>query len=504
MKGKSDKGLGKPSARATPHSEWDFCSIGQLSNALQSREISASELLEHTIARIEGLDERINAVVVRDFERARAAAKLADAALASGERRPLLGIPVTLKEPFNVAGLPTTWGFPKFRDFVPTEDALAVRRLKQAGAVIVGKTNIPVGLREFQSYNDIYGTTNNPWDFGRSPGGSSGGSAAALAAGFGPLSLGSDIGGSIRVPAHFCGVFGHKPSLGLIPLRGYSLPAAPPVPGQGDLAVIGPMARYASDLALSLDVIAGPDEAHEGVGYRLVLPPPRHADLGDFRVLIVDTHPLIPTSKAVRAAIGRLAERLSKTGAKVVNNNASLPSLTDSARLYMKLLNAARSPRLSSDAMVEAQRVVAALSPDDHSLQAELSRGTAMSHRDWLGADAVRLQLQQRWRVLFREFDVVVYPSAAVPAFPQDHSEPIEARRLDIDGKAYPYLDACFVWADPATTCGLPATAVPIDRSATGLPIGVQIIGPYLEDRTTIAFAELLEREFGGFVPPAL
>jgi len=264
------------------------------------------------------------------------------------------------------------------------------------------------------------------------------------------------------------------------------------------------MARYASDLALSLDVIAGPDEAREGVGYRLVLPPPRHADLGDFRVLIVDTHPLIPTSNAVRAAIGRLAERLSKTGAKVANNNASPPSLTDSARLYMKLLNAARSPRLSSDAMVEAQRAVAALSPDDHSLQAELSCGTAMSHRDWLGADAVRLQLQQRWRALFREFDVVVYPSAAVPAFPQDHSEPIEARRLDIDGEAYPYLDACFVWADPATTCGLPATAVPIDRSATGLPIGVQIIGPYFEDRTTIAFAELLEREFGGFVPPAL
>jgi amidase len=242
--------------RAPPVSDWDFASIAELTKALRSRKLSASELLEQTIARIEALDQRVNAIIVRDFDRARVAAKLADAAFARGEGRPLLGIPVTLKEPYNVAGLRTTWGLPQFKNFVPSEDALAVSRLKQAGAVIIGKTNIPTGLREFQSYNDIYGTTNNPWDFGRSPGGSSGGSAAALAAGFGPLSLGSDIGGSIRVPAHFCGVFGHKPTLGLIPLRGYSLPPAPPVPGQGDLAVLGPMTRYASDLALSLDAIS--------------------------------------------------------------------------------------------------------------------------------------------------------------------------------------------------------------------------------------------------------
>ena len=487
---------------APPASDWDFSSIAELTTELRSRRMSASELLESVIARIEALDPRLNAVVVRDFDRAKDAANAADAALARGEARPLLGIPVTLKEPFNVVGLPTTWGFQKFKDFVPTEDALAVSRLRQAGAVIIGKTNIPTGLREFQSYNDIYGTTNNPWDLGRSPGGSSGGSAAALAAGFGPLSIGSDIGGSIRVPAHFCGVFGHKPTLGLIPLRGYSLPPAPPVPGQGDLAVVGPMTRYASDLALSLDVIAGPDEEREGIGYRLALPPPRHDHLKGFRVLVVETHPLVPTGDAVRTVIGRLAERMSKLGSKVAHNSALLPNLADSARLYMKLLNAAISPRLSSGAFIEAQRLAAALSAGDHGLGAERLRGTVMSHREWLTVDAARLQLQQRWRALFREFDVVVYPSAAVPAFPQDHSEPIEARQIDIDGKAHPYLDAFFIWADPATTCGLPATAAPIDRSATGLPIGVQIIGPYLEDRTTIAFAELLEREFGGFVPP--
>ena len=479
-----------------------YGSIGALLSALYARKLSASELLEHTIARIEALDGPINAIVVRDFDRAREVARAADAALGRGERKPLLGIPVTLKEPFNVAGLPTTWGFPQFRDFQPAEDALVVSRLRAAGAIIIGKTNIPIGLRDFQSYNEIYGTTNNPWDLGRSPGGSSGGCGAALAAGFGPLSIGSDIGGSIRVPAHFCGVFGHKPSLGLVPLRGYSLPPARPVPGQGDLAVVGPMARTASDLALSLDVIAGPDETRDGIGYRLALPAPRHDQLKDFKILAIDAHPLMPTGDAVRSAIGRLADRLGKSGARVARSSASLPDLADSARLYMKLLNAARSPRLTPAALAEAQEVAAALAPGDRSLQAERARGWGMIHREWLAADAARLQLQQKWHELFREFDAVIYPIAAVPAFPHDHSEPFDARQLDIDGKLYNYSDACFIWADPASTCGLPATAVPIERTPTGLPIGVQIIGPYLEDRTTIALAGLIEREFGGFVPP--
>ncbi|PDT88947.1 amidase [Bradyrhizobium sp. Y36] len=491
--------------RAADAADLDYGPISALLGALHARKMSASELLEHTIARIEALDGKINAIIVRDFDRARDAARAADAALGRGERRPLLGIPVTMKEPFNVAGLPTTWGFPHFRDFQPPEDALVVSRLKAAGAIIIGKTNIPIGLRDFQSYNEIYGTTRNPWDLDRSPGGSSGGSGAALAAGFGPLSIGSDIGGSIRVPSHFCGVFGHKPSLGLVPLRGYNLPPAPPVPGQGDLAVLGPMARTASDLALSLDVIAGPDELRDGVGYRLALPAPRHADLRDFRILVIDTHPLMPTGDAVRSAIGRLADRLGRSGAHVARASASLPDLADSARLYMRLLNGARSPRLTPAALAEAQGLAAALSPDDRSLQAERARGWGMLHREWLAADAARLQLQQRWQQFFREFDVVIYPVATVPAFPHDHSEPFEARQLDIDGKLYNYSDACFIWADPASTCGLPATAVPIERTPTGLPIGVQIIGPYLEDRTTIALAELIEREFGGFVaPPSL
>jgi amidase len=334
---------------------------GTTTAALESRQISASELLEHAIARIEALDSRLNAVVVRDFERAREASRAADIALAKGERRTLLGILLTVKEAFNVAGLPTTWGFPEFKDFVPKEDAVITSRAKRAGAVLLGKTNVPLGLGDFQSYNDIYGTTNNPWDISRSLGGSSGGSAAALAAGFGSLSFGLDIGGSLRVPAHFCGVYAHKPSIGLVPLRGYSLPPVPPLPTTGDLAVAGPMARHASDLALALEAIAGLDELTEGIGYHLALPAPRHDDLKSFRVLIVDTHPLMPTSNAVRRAIGRLAERVSKAGAKV----SYMPRLADSARLYMKLLNAAKSPRVSSDSLVETQTLAATIGADD-------------------------------------------------------------------------------------------------------------------------------------------
>src|SRR6185437_5998887 len=203
--------------------------------------------------RIEARDTEINAVVVRDFDRAREAARAADAALARGERRPLLGLPMTVKESNNVAGLPTTWGFEPFKDFRASDDAVAVARLRAAGAVILGKTNIPPFLADWQSNNPVYGRTRNPYDLARSPGGSSGGAAAALAARMIPLEFGSDIGGSIRVPAAFCGVYGHKPSFDLVPLRGHQPPGAEG--GSGILlAVVGPLARTARDLSLALDV----------------------------------------------------------------------------------------------------------------------------------------------------------------------------------------------------------------------------------------------------------
>ena len=276
-------GLRWQTAGSIAPSEWDYRTAKEIAGALQARKISAVELTDHVIARIEALDQKINAVVVRDFDRARDAAKAADAALGRGERRPLLGVPITIKESFNVAGLPTTWGIVAAKGFVPQEDALTVARLKGAGAVVLGKTNVPLMLADWQSFNAIYGTTNNPWDLARTPGGSSGGSAAALAAGFGPLSLGSDIGGSLRVPPNYCGVYGHKPTHGIIPTRGHAPPGARAVPRDIDLAVVGPMARSASDIALELDILAGPDELRDAVAYRLALPPPRHEALKDFR-----------------------------------------------------------------------------------------------------------------------------------------------------------------------------------------------------------------------------
>src|SRR5256714_184461 len=281
--------------------EWNFPTADQLAAALCAGEVTSAELTDEAIARIERDDDAINAICVPDFDRARAAACGADQARARGEDRPLLGIPVTVKESYNIAGLPTTWGMPPHRNYMPAEDAVQVSRLKAAGAVVLGKTNVPLGLQDIQSFNEMYGTTNNPWDHGRTSGGSSGGSAAALASGFGALSIGSDIAGSLRTPAHFCGVYAHKPTLGLAANRGMVPPSDPALPVDLDLAVVGPMARTARDLTLLLGVMAGPDPLTHGVAHRLALPPARHERLGDFRVLVLDEHPLIPTGAAVRA-----------------------------------------------------------------------------------------------------------------------------------------------------------------------------------------------------------
>src|SRR6202050_307615 len=305
-------GVGTMGRSAVANSGWTFKTARELSQALWAKQVSALELTRDAIARIERHDARINAICVRDFSRALDAACAADEAIAKREVRPLTGIPMTVKESFNVAGLPTTWGFVHQKGFVAKEDALAVARVKSAGAVVLGKTNVPVALGDWQSYNDTNATTNNPCDLGRTPGGSSGGSAAALAAGYGPLSLGSDIGGSLRSPAHFCGVYAHKPTFALVPSRGHTPPALPPLPLEADLAVVGPMSRSASDLSDLLDVIAGPDEIEVGRGYRLALPAARHNDINAFRILVVDTHPLMPTAASIRAAIERLAEQLAK------------------------------------------------------------------------------------------------------------------------------------------------------------------------------------------------
>ncbi|MFF8958088.1 amidase [Streptomyces sp. NPDC014894] len=481
--------------------EWSFRTAEESAAALRNGEVTSAELTDEAIARIERDDGAVNAICVPDFDRARAAARGADRARARGEVRPLLGIPVTVKESYDMAGLPTTWGMPQHRDHVPAEDAVQVSRLKAAGAVVLGKTNVPVGLQDIQSFNEIYGTTNNPWDHDRTSGGSSGGSAAALASGFGALSIGSDLAGSLRTPAHFCGVYAHKPTLGLAATRGMAVPPAPPSPVDLDLAVVGPMARTARDLMLLLDVMAGPDPLTLGKAHRVTLPPARHERLADFRVLVVDEHPLIPTGAAVRAGVNRVADALADGGARVERHTPLLPDLTEAAVVYMQLLFSGSVARFPVDAYEQLRTRAAGLRADDRSLDAARLRAMVFSHRDWIETDNRRELHRHGWRRFFAEFDAVVCPITPTPAFPHDHHpQPLE-RRIDIDGVGYPYFDQ-LVWAGLATMPGLPATAVPAGRTSDGLPVGVQLIGPMYEDRTPLRLAELLEQRIGGFRAP--
>lgn len=481
--------------------EWNFRSAEELAAALYAGEVTSVDLTDDAIARIERDDPAINAICVPDFDRARVAARDADQARARGEDRPLLGIPVTVKESYDMAGLPTTWGMPQHANYVPAEDAVQVSRLKAAGAVVLGKTNVPLMLRDIQSFNEIYGTTNNPWDHGRTSGGSSGGSAAALASGFGALSIGSDLAGSLRTPAHFCGIYAHKPTLGLAPTRGMVAPPAPALPVDLDLAVVGPMARTARDLALLLDVMAGPDPLTHGVAYEVALPPARHDRLADFRVLILEDHPLIPTGSAVRAGVSRVAAALVDEGARVERRSPLLPDQAEAATLYMLLMMSNAAASLPIDVYEQLRTHAAGLSADDRSLDAARLRGMVLGHRDWVEANNRRELHRHGWRQLFAEFDAVVCPITPTPAFPHDHHGGLENRYIDIDGVEYPYFDQ-LVWAGVATMPGLPATAIPTGRSPAGLPVGVQLIGPMFEDRTPLRLAELLEQKIGGFLTP--
>ena len=437
-----------------------------LAEALRRRQISAVEATEAAIGRIETLDGPINAVVVRDFDRALSQARAADAALARGETGPLLGVPMTVKEAFDVEGLPTTWGSEAFSGYVAEADAVAVARLKAAGAVILGKTNIAPMLGDWQSDNPVYGRTNHPKDLGRTPGGSSGGSAAALAAGMIPLEFGSDIGGSIRVPSAFCGLYGHKPSFELVPSRGHApggMHGAPVL-----LGVVGPMARSAEDLALALEVTAGPDVL-EARGYRARLSAPRHADIADYRVLLLDEHPSAQTDSEVRQALEAAAAALESQGALVTRHSVLLPDLARAHGVYLGLLGAA----------IGRDRP----SPD-------------YSVNDWLGGLDAQWAVRLQWAALFEDVDVVLAPCFGVPAFPHDTARRFGERTHVIDGVATPY-GAQVAWPGVATFPNLPATAVPIGETRGGLPIGAQVIGGYLEDRTTIAFAGMLGRLLG-------
>ncbi|HSL74114.1 MAG TPA: amidase [Ilumatobacteraceae bacterium] len=461
-----------------------WTSAGELAAAIGRGELSSLELLEHFVARIRALDGPVNAVVAWDLERARATARQADAAVAAGgPLGPLHGVPMTIKDSFPTAGCVTTSGSTDLADFVPAEDAWPVARLRAAGAIPFAKTNLPVFADDIQSFNDVYGTTNNPHDLTRTPGGSSGGSSAALAMGFTPLELGSDIGGSIRVPAHYSGVMGHKPSYGLVPGHG-QIPGMPGTLTQADLAVVGPLARSADDLELALDVLAGPDR-WTAPAWRLDLPPRAADDLAGYRIAAWIDDEFAPVDRDTRAALGAMVDALETAGASVDTGARPGFTLDKAFTVYGELLFAALSGAVPKDRLDEFARATG----DDP--MSWIMRSSAARHRDWLSNNERRLQLRERWAEFFTRFDAVLLPVHQRPALPHDHSMPQFSRTVEIDGVERPYLDL-WKWIAPAGVGMLPATVAPVGASTDGLPIGVQVVGPYLHDRTTIHLAGLI------------
>lgn len=474
-----------------------FQSALQLAESIRNRRVGSLELLEYFLARVERLNPAINAVVVLDAERARAAARDADAALIRGEiAGPLHGVPMTVKESYDMAGLITTRGNTVWRDNRAHTDALAISRLKAAGAVIFGKTNVPLNLADFQSYNDIYGTTSNPWDVTRGSGGSSGGSAAALAAGLTGLEAGSDIGGSIRNPAHFCGVFGHKPTFGLIPPRGH---AAPGVLAQSDLTVVGPMARSAADLEAALGVMAGPDEIMSA-GYRLSLQPCPHASLKNFRVALWPNDARAPVTAETERRVRAVADLVRNAGGEVHEDARPEIDFDESMSTFQSLLQVVMASRNPEETWRRMQQDAAALAADDQSERAQTLRRQVATYREYVRANEVRTKARWAWHRFFQKYDVVISPIMATPAFPHDH-RPFHERTITVDNQVRPYFEQLY-WAGHAIYAYLPATVIPSGAMGSGLPIGVQIIGPEYGDLKTIGFAKLLEAAGLHFVAP--
>jgi len=483
---------------ATTDFDPSFGTASQAVRAMREGVISSTELLNHTFSRIENYNSRINAFITLNQEEARERARRADEALARGRRfGPLHGLPILIKDTFATAGLRTTSGSKQLERYVPGEDAVAVGRLKEAGAIIIGKTNMPEFASDMQSYNLIAGTTRNPWDLERTPGGSTGGGAAALAAGFGFTELGSDIGGSIRIPCHFCGVYGLKPSLNLVPLGGH----IPPLPGERapkpDLGVAGPMARSARDLLLQLEVIAGPDP-QEAEAYRWKLPAPRRTRLNDYRIGYVFEDPFCPVSPEVAAPLERALDSLRKAGADLTEG---WPEGFDPGKafdLYLVLLAAAFSVAITA----EERELMRENVGSSWGAYARLwLKGSSLSHTEWLALSGERLNLRAIWSRYFETYDAFLMPVNMVPAFEHDHHLSFFERTVTTSAGPRQYGDL-LRWISPATLTGCPAAVAPAGKTTARLPVGLQIMGPFLEDATPIDIAEYFGEILGGFTPP--
>jgi amidase len=477
-----------------------FSTAGEMLHALARRQISAVELLELHRERIARHNPALNVIVEPDLERAQAAAADADVQRAHGTQGALLGLPITLKESINVVGLRTTVGMPMWASFRSEHDAPLTQRVRSAGAVLMGKTNVAPMLADWQADNEVYGRTNNPWDLARTPGGSTGG-AAAVAAGLTPLEFGSDIGGSIRVPAGFCGVYGHRSSDSALARSGQF--PFPPAPNPAiPMAVQGPLARSAEDLLLAFDVVSGP-EVGEDVAWKLQLPAPRHRDLRDYRVAVLPPVPFAPVDAEILAAQDQLLSRLSAHGCKVGVAHPELDDFRQFFALYLTFLTAINSIGVPHD---QIERQIAGLKRRQDEWSAARLRALSGRPADYATWHGQRERFRAAFRSFFRDWDVLLCPVFVIAAFhhrkrgrsptgePGPSSFEVNGSPLREDlGLFHPSL---------ATLPGQPATAFPVARTPTGLPIGLQAIGPYLEDYTTLRFAALVAREWGGFVPP--
>jgi amidase len=479
-------------------SDLAFASTTELAVAIRDREVSARAVLDLYLARAERHNAAVNAIVAWDVEGARSRADAADAATARGASwGPLHGVPMTIKDSIEVVGMPTTSGAPELRGHRAAVNAAVAQRVLDAGAIVFGKTNLPIYAGDFQSYNHVHGQTNNPWDATRTPGGSSGGAAAALAAGLTGFEIGSDVGGSIRNPAHYCGVYGLKPSFGVIPSRGH-IPGPPGALAVNDLSVLGPMGRGAQDLALGLDVLAGPDD-WDARGWRIALPPSRRTRLADFRVAAWLDDVACPIDAEVAACLQTAVDAVARTGAKL-DAKARPVDGVESFGVYLRLLYGVLGAGFPPAALATFDGMLPGLSPEDQSLLANTVRGVSQRHRDWNRANEHRAQLRVRWEAFFRDHDVLLAPIMPTTAFAHDHSE-FATRTIQVNGTSQPYAQQVF-WAGLATVAYLPAVGAPVGLAKSGLPVGIQIIAPYLEDRTAIAFAAALAQQIGGFVAP--
>ena len=479
-----------------------FRSATALLTALERRETSSEELLRLFLSRIERLAPIVNAVVTLDSDRALEDARRCDAERAAGDLRGALhGLPVTVKDSFETAGLKTTsGGAPGLETFVPERDAKAVARLKAAGAIVFGKTNLSTLAMDIQTYNTAFGTTNNPWDPLRTSGGSSGGSAVAMSAGLSALELGSDLGGSIRIPAAFCGVFGHRPSYGIVPTRGH-IPGPPGTLAAPDLETAGPIARSAEDLDLALRVVARVDEK-DAVGWHLKLPPPRRRGLSDYRLAAWLDDSAAPVDATLRERLEAVVGELRAAGAEVDTEARPGFALAENARLFMRVMYGSMASGLPEGQFEKLRARAAGLAPDDDSFRARLTRDTVQTHREFEIAREAREQVRALWTKFFTRYDALLCPVFPTPAFPHDQSPDFAKRMLAVNGIPEPYLGTLLGWPALAGLSSLPGTSAPVGFTRDGLPAGIQVVGPYLEDRTSIHVAKLVAEVSGGYVPP--